>query len=1181
MDINTKLLSDIFDTTNIDLSSSYIFDENTFVKFITNLLNLSKQDKMNSIENIVQYPLYRDYVYSYRDIAKYKDENRNTIIVTIIKLVKGKNPEKARSIQRNFIAQHLEDTNSDSGIAAIYSETEKVWRISFVKTEQKFTINGIETEITPTKRYSYLIEPNSVNHTAQSQFRKLLISDYKKPNMKEIEEIFSIEKVTTEFFKQYKEKYSELKLILKNDKVFKEESLRLKLDIEKFADEFAKKLMGQISFLYFLQKKGWLGVRLVPNEITFEEFDPIFNEYTNNKEIQSVLKKVYAYKDGIFRLGGASLKKLTAEEQNKLASVFGNNKKYEQPWGSGDRKFIRTLFERSKKDKNFFNDYLEPLFYNALNKKRDKYDYFAQFNCKIPFLNGGLFEAIQEYDWQNAHINIPNDVFSNEKNEGILDFFDMYNFTMSEDEPLEKEVAVDPEMLGKIFESLLDVEERKSKGAFYTPREIVHYMCQECLINYIHNDTNIDKTSLEILIKYGDIIKDTDIRTVRKENYKMPKIIIDNLIEIDNLLSNVTVADPSVGSGAFPLGMLNEIVKVRGILTEYISKDKELSEAYFFKKERSSYNLKKHAMRKSIFAVDIETSAVEITKLRLWLSLVVDADDKIVNTLPNLDYNIMTGNSLVDELYGIKLFDKEALKKIDSNSLKKRENSSQIEIFINGQTFKIGVAQQKEMLEEIHTLQNSLYDEKDNKKKRDIKEKIEKIEWELIEYQFNRDGRKEKLKEFKLLQREKRKPYFIWEREFFKIFEKKGGFDIVIGNPPYVGEKGNKHIFRPIADTEFGQKFYQGKMDLFYFFFHLGLNLAKEKGIIGYITTNYYITATGGKKLRTDIKNRSDLLLLLNFNELKVFESARGQHNIITIMQKGKSNEMCISINIDEKGNADSIKLNSILNKIDSNIEVLLLKQDSIFEGYENYIRPKGSNFDNLLNCSEEFANLNSILRKIGHSEYNLGKICNIKQGIVSGADKVTDSHIRKYGGDWTKGEGIFVLSKEELDNLKLNEQELNIVKKFYKNSQVDKYQIKENNDANIIYITKDINITDVPNIINHLEKYKAIISQKRETMQGKLPWYCLHWSRDKEILESDEKIVNPRRCKSNKFALETDKRYEQSDLMISVLKESYKSKFITKYILAFLNSKLCRIWLLNKGKMKGGYDGVVWSSSF
>jgi type I restriction-modification system DNA methylase subunit len=166
-------------------------------------------------------------------------------------------------------------------------------------------------------------------------------------------------------------------------------------------------------------------------------------------------------------------------------------------WGSGKKRFVQELFEQAKNEGvNFFKDKLQYLFYEALAKERDNVNsYYERFNCRIPFLNGGLFEA--DYDWHIANISIPENLFRNEEKNrsgdtgtGVLDVFDRYNFTIKEDEPLDKEVAVDPEMLGKVFENMLDITERKSKGAFYTPREIVHYMCQESLIHYLDNALN-------------------------------------------------------------------------------------------------------------------------------------------------------------------------------------------------------------------------------------------------------------------------------------------------------------------------------------------------------------------------------------------------------------------------------------------------------------------------------------------------------------------------------------------------------------------------------------------------------------------------------------------------------------------------------------------------------------------
>src|SRR5699024_2718619 len=199
----------------------------------------------------------------------------------------------------------------------------------------------------------------------------------------------------------------------------------------------------------------------------------------------------------------------------------------------------------------------------------------------------------------------------------------------------------------------------------------------------------------------------------------------------------------------------------------------------------SLYDLKKNAMKRSIFAVDIEPSAVDITKLRLWLSLVVDADIRTINTLPNLDYNIMVGNSLIEEFNGIKLFDEELLK--DRPKRKKKEISNQISMKIQGSEANIGIEQEYQLLEDIQRLQSELFDTKENSEKVRIKKDIEDKEWELIEYKLTREKGllfKER-EELKKQRKSNRRPYFLWELEFSKIFRENGGFDIVIGNPPY------------------------------------------------------------------------------------------------------------------------------------------------------------------------------------------------------------------------------------------------------------------------------------------------------------------------------------------------------------------------------------------------------------
>jgi adenine-specific DNA-methyltransferase len=658
---------------------------------------------------------------------------------------------------------------------------------------------------------------------------------------------------------------------------------------------------------------------------------------------------------------------------------------------------------------------------------------------------------------------------------------------------------------------------------------------------------------------------------------KIKQSIFDKIVQIDEALKNIRVADPAVGSGAFPLGMINEIVRARNNITEYLvrlNKSNKLDRKYeenYIRRLRSQYKMKWDTIKNSIFAVDIEPSAVDIAKLRLWLSIVVeqeiDDENPEPHPLPNLDSNIMVGNSLIDEYEGIKLFDESILHKYKSQSSREEsETHSKTEIAVQ---MSFLIDHSDDMLKEMFELQDRLFEEDDEQKKKQIKVKIDKIRDDLIEYKLTHDGNVEGLTKYNEMKKSKSKPFFIWELEFAKVFKEKGGFDVVIGNPPYVGEKNNKEIFRPIASTEFGKKYYIGKMDLFYFFFHKGLDIGNPYSELAFITTNYYPTAFGGRKLREDFKQRAQIRKLINFNEMRIFESALGQHNMITILTKKKEppidsqNCFCHCKGIaDAKMIKNIVYFNSAANN-ENKTDVFLVPQEAIYDSNESYIRLSG--------CGRKTTDsTSSILEKISMSEYILEQVAYIKQGIVSGADKVTEAHLNKYPLNASKGEGIFVLTDDEVLSLGLNNCELEFVKSTYKNSNIYKYSIDYQNNLKVLYITKEVNPNNIPNIIAHLKKFKCILEAKRETSEGNLPWYCLHWARDNEIFNANEKIVNSRRAKSNIFALETERRYEQSDIMISVIKPEFLDLFLTKYILAILNSKLYYVWLKSKGKLKG-----------
>jgi hypothetical protein len=673
---------------------------------------------------------FKDHIKQYKRIGKYTDPNGDALDVLIVEVKDQTKLDKTRTSLRNFVINHLDSFEKDYALVAFYSNSDHGadWRFSFVKLEYKTEVKEGKLkqskELTPAKRYSFLVGVHEKAHTAKKQLLPLLENVYNNPTLEELEGAFSIEKVTDEFFEQYKSLFLELTEQFNKDKNgLKEQLAAAGIDIPRFT----KKLLGQIVFLYFLQKKGWLGVPKT------------------------------------------------------------------EKWGKGEKKYLQKLYDDADENGlNFFGDYLQHLFYEALAHKHSDEGikgYYKKLGCKVPFLNGGLFEA--DYDWQSSHITIPNHLFRNHEKvnktgdigTGVLDVFDRYNFTIKEDEPLEKEVAVDPEMLGKVFENMLEVIERKSKGAFYTPREIVHYMCQESLIHYLDNAVNsyaktyqelgnaqtnlfgnggkkgqqslmqekdqiiVPKDDIVVFIRKGFFALENDQRILLKGKetttytFKLPESVRQHADLLDKKLADIKVCDPAIGSGAFPVGMLHEIVNARLVLRQYLKNQKNNqgnqtnptnhgSDNY---SDNYAYHLKRHTIQESIYGVDIDASAIDIARLRLWLSLVVDEEDlDNIEALPNLDYKIVCGNSLIG---------------LPENAMRNLEVEKELEI-----------------------LKEKFFAETDEARKKELRAKINAKIRQLLDTAEEFAGYKIDF-DFKLF--------------FSEVWHYKGGFDVVIGNPPY------------------------------------------------------------------------------------------------------------------------------------------------------------------------------------------------------------------------------------------------------------------------------------------------------------------------------------------------------------------------------------------------------------
>lgn len=552
-------------------------------------------------------------------------------------------------------------------------------------------------------------------------------------------------------------------------------------------------------------------------------------------------------------------------------------------WTGGDKNYLANLVNRYKGNNRLLSDVLELLFFNTLNQPRsnDLVDPILGNDIKIPYLNGGLFDkdSIDKMD-----IDFPYDYFND-----LMEFFSQYNFTIDENDPDYSEVGIDPEMLGHIFENLL--EDNKDKGAFYTPKEIVQYMSRECIIQYLIAQTKEDlflghlKESIKDLVNKQVVSIDLQDKATAQRLY--------------NLLAVVKVCDPAIGSGAFPMGVLNVLFHTRHVLHAFA----------FPKKDFVSTEVKRDIIQNNIYGVDIEQGAVDIARLRFWLSLVVDAEKP--HPLPNLDYKIVCGNSLLNRHALDVPID-------DVFSYYSRKNKTDFTL----------VDYQRQVLEYTNTSDHKL---KENFKKTisDIKNafktsltnrmlsKRNRIQGQILSLESDTlfgQPTKECLKQARELRKkyarllalnsdiENDKLYadaFEWRFEFPSLLDNDGnfkGFDIVIGNPPY-NELRNlePQMQEALKDTEYYKFAKGGRLNMYQFFYPLAIKIAANGGIISLITQNSVLaedSALGNRKL---FFSETDILSINSFPErdnrnLRVFESVKMSVCICTLQKNTNPN---------------------------------------------------------------------------------------------------------------------------------------------------------------------------------------------------------------------------------------------------------------------------------------------------
>ena len=559
------------------------------------------------------------------------------------------------------------------------------------------------------------------------------------------------------------------------------------------------------------------------NEALLEAFnvealsDDFFEEYRTQyaKFVKYITGKEYV------KEGGKYVEKATGKPNEELYSAFGKDDKIirdyvkkmmgrrtflhflqRKRWMNGDVNYLLKLFKESKYKNNYLDKVLEPLFFGILNTKPENraalfrkegwdMELLAEWKS-IPYLNGGLFEQ-EEVDKYKS-------VFPAEFFESLFTFFSEYNFTVDENDPDDAEVGVDPEMLGKIFENLL--EDNKDKGAFYTPKEIVRYMCRESLIAYLVEKTGITEPILREFVS-DPYEKAEDMEWGDKE------VVL-------NALECVKICDPAIGSGAFPMGLLNELVRCEEAIV--LGQEKNTGRA----------ELKKSIIKNNIYGVDIEKGAIDIARLRFWLSLVVDEDEP--SPLPNLDYKIMQGNSLLESYKGMDL----------SHLLDEQEG-----VLNFGEDTRVEL---KKKLDLYYSC------EEHTEKKRLQAEINDLVHQQIIESGTVVSG-------FESVDVSANQDFFLWHTWFSDVFNRpsdcdgKAGFDIVIGNPPYV-----------VIPKDNPYTKYQTKacLELYAIFFELAIKLLRRNGILSFITGALYVKGIKFSSLRSFLETESDLIAFRN-----------------------------------------------------------------------------------------------------------------------------------------------------------------------------------------------------------------------------------------------------------------------------------------------------------------------------
>ena len=938
-------------------------------------------------------------------------------------------------------------TNHAGAFMFCYRKNESILRFSYVSETWGFNKQGEYEKIsTDTKRYTYLLGEGRGCHTAIKQFGRLKES---KQALTDITEAFSVETLTKQFYKDLFEWYQWA--IDDSTQVTFPNNITTEDDDRDDVEKKVIRMITRIMFVWFIKQK-----ELVPNRIFDIEY------------LSTILKEFDPYSTTVGNYYNAILQNLFFATLNRaIEDENGNTRKF----ATSTKRDVKTLYR-----------YAEMF---SISEQE-----IVNLFSEVPFLNGGLFECLDKtryidgveqcYNFDGFSRNdarfadgrykhravVPNILFF-EPEKGLLSILSRYNFTIEENSPEEQQVALAPELLGKVFENLLGAYNPETKetarnqsGSFYTPREIVNYMVDESLIAYLGNNDFV--------------------RSLFSYDFTFDKAKSNEYLKIADKLKAVKILDPACGSGAFPMGLLNRMIDI----LERISPNEDI------------YELKLSVIENCLYGCDIQSIAAQITKLRFFISLICNCEKDAskpnfgIPTLPNLETNFVSANSLIA----------------------KKKEDRQLKLFKSEEIESIK--------KELHQIRHLHFSAKSTSTKHRLREEDLDLRKKLIELlsdenNFASDDAKQ-LAEWNPYDQNAVSPFFDPEW----MFGVNNGFDIVIGNPPYIQLQNNGGELAKLYEG-CGYSTFARTGDIYCLFYERGWQLLKKSGHLCYITSNKWMRAGYGEKTRDFFANKTNPLLLIDFAGVKIFESATVDTNILLFSRSNNQHKTVCAVT--NKQNKDSVK----------NLSDFVRQQDTICD----------------FSTSDSWVVLSPIEQSI-------------KRKIEAVGTPLKDWDINIYRGVLTGCNEAFIISTAKRNEILANcqtederKRTAELIRPILRGRDIKRYEYVDNG----LYLINThngikgkfprIDINDYPAVKAHLDQYWDKISARAD--KGDTPYNLRNCAYLEDFFKP--KIIYPNMTKYMPFAYDNQGYLTNQKCFIM-------TGVHLPYLTAFLNSNIFKI---------------------